>query len=76
MKSWRKHHKHYRDYWRWQLELQKFADHTLFFILAHGQKEKVRFRWKCDAPLKRAILLVRAARDRRGGDHDAGEKPH
>lgn len=74
MKAWRKYQKHDRDYWRWQLGIQKFAHHTLFFILAHGQKEKVRFRWKCDAPLKRAIKLMQAAWDRRGGDRDAGEK--
>lgn len=40
MKAWRKYQKHNRDYWRWQLELQKFAHHTLFFILAHGRRRR------------------------------------
>lgn len=76
MKAWRKYQKHDRDYWGWRLGMQKIVHYTLFLILAHGQKEKVRFRSKCDAPLKRAMKLMQAARDRRGGDYDAGEKPH
>lgn len=73
MKSWRKHHKHYHEYWHWALAMRKFTDCTLAFILTKGKR--VRFERKRDAPLKRAMQLMQAARDKKGGDRDAGEKP-
>lgn len=73
MKSWRKHHKHYHEYWHWALAMRKFTDCTLAFILAKGKR--VRFERKRDVPLKRAMQLMQAARDKKGGDRDAGEKP-
>lgn len=74
MKSWRKHHKHYREYWHWALAMRKFTDCTLAFILAKGKH--VRFERKRDVPLKRAMQLMQAARDNKGGDHNAGKKSH
>lgn len=51
---------------------EKFTDCTLAFILTKGKR--VRFERKRDVPLKRAMQLMQAARDKKGGDHNAGEK--
>ena len=69
MKAWKKHRKHYREYWLWALAMRKFTDYTLAFILAKGKR--VRFERKRDVPLKRAMQLVQAARDKKDGDRDA-----
>ncbi|WP_301955607.1 hypothetical protein [uncultured Mitsuokella sp.] len=69
MKAWKKHRKHYREYWLWALAMRKFMDYTLAFILAKGKR--VRFERKRDVPLKRAMQLVQAARDKKDGDRDA-----
>lgn len=56
------------------LAMRKFTDCTLAFILAKGKR--VRFERKRDVPLKRAMQLMQAARDKKGGDHNAGKKSH
>lgn len=73
MKAWRKHHRHYREYWLWALAIRRLSYRLFAFILAKGKK--IRFKRKRDVPLKRAMQLVQAARDEKGGDHNAGEKP-
>lgn len=46
----------------------------MFFVPTRGKH--VRFEQKRDVQLKRAMQLVQAARARRGGGRDAGEKSH
>lgn len=69
MRAWRRYNKHYHWYWCWALAIRRLADHSLAFILAKGKK--VRFERKRDVQLKRAMQLVQAARDKKGGDCDA-----
>ena len=47
---------------------------AMFFILAKGKR--VRFEQKRNAPMKRAMQLMQAARGKKGGDHNAGKKSH
>lgn len=46
----------------------------MFFVLTKGKR--VRFEQKRDVQLKRAMQLMQAARDKKGGDHNAGKKSH
>lgn len=46
----------------------------MFFVPTRGKH--VRFEQKRDVQLKRAMQLVQAARGKKGGGRDAGEKSH
>lgn len=59
--------------WR-RLAPRRFKDRVMFFVPTRGKH--VRFEQKRDVQLKRAMQLVQAARGKKGGGRDAGEKSH
>lgn len=77
MKAWRKHRndrEHWPEHWRWAVAMRRFGDQVMFVILANGKR--VRFERKRNVPMKRAMQLMQAARNKKGGDHNADKKPH
>lgn len=71
MKAWRKYRGReiWPEHWRLAVALRRFVDRGTLFLLAKGKR--VRFERKRDVQLKRAMQLVQAARDKKGGDCDA-----
>lgn len=72
MKAWRKHRndrEHWPEHWRVAVAMRRSTDRGTLFLLAKGKR--VRFERKRDVQLKRAMQLVQAARDKKGGDCDA-----